>query len=123
MQRVVKHRHGGRGLVLLGASLQGWQGVAPTVGVAALLLELAGQLRHVRGLQVPYAEVERAEQRLRRHERWAGCYRDAAPVPWEAACWVVVLHEPETPALATALAVFEREAQSVEFAAPGATDV
>lgn len=119
MPRVLIRRWHGRGLVVLGAAVHGWDGPPPTVGEMALVLELEAAVRQVRGLQVPYAEVERAEQRARRYRRWVSLYPDAPPVSWEDAAWVVVLHEPTTPELCAALAAFARAARRVEARGEG----
>jgi hypothetical protein len=112
MRRILIHRARGRGLVLLGASLRGYWGLAPTVEQMARLLDLERQAKMARALYVrPVVRVE-SIQAAAAYRRELELLTDPTPAPWGECAWVVVLYEPTTPELRAGLAAFEARAEA-----------
>jgi len=114
MRRTLMREPFGRGLVVLGGSVQGWYGPAPQPSDMAYLLRLEYRAGRARRLAVPPAQRVEANARATGYRARRQLQRDEPPVPWAEADWVVVLAEPYAPALQAALARFTARARRVE---------
>lgn len=124
MQRVLIRRLRGRGLVLLGASVQAWYGPAPTPAQMARLLDLERGARMARATYVRPVVRREAVYRAGQYRRALELWRDPVPPAWHECAWVVVLHEPTTAGLQQCLAAFTARAeQTVVAMAPVAEGV
>ncbi|HLH24815.1 MAG TPA: hypothetical protein VK066_20020 [Chloroflexota bacterium] len=98
MPYLLLRRYYGRGLVVLGASVQGWHGRVPTCDALATLLRLRYEAILARRVGSPRERLA-AARALERYRRQLDLVPESPPVPWAEADWVVVMAEPTTPVL------------------------